>query len=198
MAIIKELGANTLRLAHYQHAQYFYDLCDENGLIVWAENPLYHDAHARWAGKHPLQMTEWSCRITTTPALRCGGSPTRLRPPPPSTKSCWKTTAPSMTCAINSTPPAPPRWPMSLCWTSTARSSKFPMSTATISTSAGIWANWNRTMRSLTNTTPNSPTAASAFRSMAPTPTRRIRARRRRRATTPRATSASTTSTCSR
>ena len=39
MEIIKELGANTIRLAHYQHAQEFYDLCDENGMIVWAEIP---------------------------------------------------------------------------------------------------------------------------------------------------------------
>ncbi len=39
MSIIRELGANTLRLAHYQHAQEFYDLCDENGIIVWAEIP---------------------------------------------------------------------------------------------------------------------------------------------------------------
>ena len=40
MEIIKELGANTLRLAHYQHAQAFYDLCDENGIVVWAEIPF--------------------------------------------------------------------------------------------------------------------------------------------------------------
>ena len=36
MEIIKSIGANTVRLAHYQHAQYFYDLCDEEGMIVWA------------------------------------------------------------------------------------------------------------------------------------------------------------------
>ena len=44
MAIIRELGANTLRLAHYQHAQDFYDLCDENGIIVWAEIPYIRRA----------------------------------------------------------------------------------------------------------------------------------------------------------
>ena len=38
--IIKELGANTIRLAHYQHAQEFYNACDEFGFAVWAEIPF--------------------------------------------------------------------------------------------------------------------------------------------------------------
>ncbi len=39
MELIYEMGANTIRLAHYQHDQYFYDLCDEYGMVIWAEIP---------------------------------------------------------------------------------------------------------------------------------------------------------------
>jgi len=39
MELIAEVGATTIRLAHYQHDQYFYDLCDEYGMVVWAEIP---------------------------------------------------------------------------------------------------------------------------------------------------------------
>lgn len=39
MALIVEMGCNTVRLAHYQHDQYFYDLCDRYGMVVWAEIP---------------------------------------------------------------------------------------------------------------------------------------------------------------
>lgn len=40
IALIKEIGANTIRLAHYQHDQYFYELCDKTGFILWAEIPF--------------------------------------------------------------------------------------------------------------------------------------------------------------
>ena len=39
MELICEVGATTIRLAHYQHDQYFYDLCDQYGQVVWAEIP---------------------------------------------------------------------------------------------------------------------------------------------------------------
>ena len=39
LELILEMGANTIRLAHYQHSQVFYDLCDEAGLVLWAEIP---------------------------------------------------------------------------------------------------------------------------------------------------------------
>lgn len=40
MEYIKEIGATSIRLAHYQHDQYFYNLCDEEGMVVWAEIPF--------------------------------------------------------------------------------------------------------------------------------------------------------------
>ena len=44
MRLILELGATSVRLAHYQHSQYFYDLCDREGIVVWAEIP-YISSH---------------------------------------------------------------------------------------------------------------------------------------------------------
>ncbi|ULT57005.1 glycoside hydrolase family 2 protein [Neobacillus drentensis] len=40
MELIKEVGATSIRLAHYQHDQYFYELCDQEGMVIWAEIPF--------------------------------------------------------------------------------------------------------------------------------------------------------------
>ena len=58
IALILEMGANTIRLAHYQHDPYFYDLCDEAGLVVWAEIP-YISQHMPNGRENTIsQMTE--------------------------------------------------------------------------------------------------------------------------------------------
>lgn len=73
IAIIKEMGANTVRLAHYQHAQEFYDLCDENGLIVWAEIP-YITAHMQNGRQNTLdQMRELITQCYNHPSIVCWG-----------------------------------------------------------------------------------------------------------------------------
>lgn len=40
LAIIKEMGATSIRLAHYQQSDYFYSKCDSMGFLVWAEIPF--------------------------------------------------------------------------------------------------------------------------------------------------------------
>ena len=39
MTLIKEMGANFIRLAHYQQSRIVLDLCDELGILVWEEIP---------------------------------------------------------------------------------------------------------------------------------------------------------------
>ncbi|MEY8495700.1 glycoside hydrolase family 2 TIM barrel-domain containing protein [Lachnospiraceae bacterium 29-91] len=73
MDIVREIGANTLRLAHYQHAQEFYDLCDENGIIVWAEIP-YITMHMNGGKENTLsQMRELIIQNYNHPSIICWG-----------------------------------------------------------------------------------------------------------------------------
>ena len=58
MDLICEVGATTIRLAHYQHDQYFYDLCDERGMVVWAEIPYISQHMATGRENTISQMKE--------------------------------------------------------------------------------------------------------------------------------------------
>ena len=73
MDIIREIGANTVRLAHYQHSQEFYNLCDEYGLIVWAEIP-YITQHMPSGRQNTLdQMRELITQCYNHPSIVCWG-----------------------------------------------------------------------------------------------------------------------------
>ena len=73
MEIIREIGANTVRLAHYQHAQEFYDLCDEYGLIVWAEIPYITQHMPNGRGNTLSQMRELVTQCYNHPSIVCWG-----------------------------------------------------------------------------------------------------------------------------
>lgn len=67
--LICEMGANTIRLAHYQHAQEFYDLCDERGLVVWAEIPYISKHLPKGVENTKTQLTELICQNYNHPCI---------------------------------------------------------------------------------------------------------------------------------
>ena len=75
ISIILEMGANTIRLAHYQHSQDFYDACDELGFAVWAEIPFISvfkkDPSAHQNCRH--QMTELIIQNYNHPSIMFWG-----------------------------------------------------------------------------------------------------------------------------
>ncbi len=73
LALLREMGANTVRLAHYQHAQHFYDLCDEYGLIVWAEIPYITKHMENGRANTVSQMTELVVQNYNHPGIVCWG-----------------------------------------------------------------------------------------------------------------------------
>ena len=73
MEFIKEIGANTIRLAHYQHAQEFYDLCDRNGMVVWAEIPYISMHMTKGNANTQSQMEELVVQNYNHPSIVCWG-----------------------------------------------------------------------------------------------------------------------------
>jgi len=73
MDLICELGANTIRLAHYQHDQYFYDLCDERGMVVWAEIPYISEHMPNGRENTISQMKELITQNFNHASIVCWG-----------------------------------------------------------------------------------------------------------------------------
>ena len=55
MEILLSMGANAVRLAHYQHDRKVYELCDELGILVWAEIP-YITIHSQIGRENTLSQ----------------------------------------------------------------------------------------------------------------------------------------------
>ncbi|MCR5716640.1 MAG: glycoside hydrolase family 2 protein [Lachnospiraceae bacterium] len=73
MDLICEMGANTIRLAHYQHSQVFYDLCDERGMIVWAEIPYISEHMPNGRENTISQMKELITQNYNHASIVCWG-----------------------------------------------------------------------------------------------------------------------------
>ena len=60
MALIREMGANVVRLSHYEQAEHFHDLADRAGVVLWAEIPLVNSItdNAAFTNNARQQLTE--------------------------------------------------------------------------------------------------------------------------------------------
>jgi beta-galactosidase len=58
MELVDEIGATTVRFAHYQHSDIIYDLSDKKGIFAWAEIPFVHDYSGREGENAKQQLTE--------------------------------------------------------------------------------------------------------------------------------------------
>lgn len=56
--LIRELGATAVRLSGYQQDGYFYDLCDELGIVVWTEIPYVLEHTERGRDNTVVQLSE--------------------------------------------------------------------------------------------------------------------------------------------
>lgn len=73
MELIKETGANSIRLAHYQHDSKFYDLCDETGTLVWAEIPVISKFSRKKQPQARLMLEELIRQNYNRPSIYCWG-----------------------------------------------------------------------------------------------------------------------------
>ena len=69
--LIKEVGANSIRLAHYQHDEKFYDLCDEAGFLIWAEIPVISNFSKKKQSQAKFMLEELIKQNYNHPSIYC-------------------------------------------------------------------------------------------------------------------------------
>ncbi len=73
-SLIREIGANAVRLSHYQHPQAAYDCCDEMGLLCWAEIPMLKMTESpKLMENAAQQLTELILQNIHHPSVFCFG-----------------------------------------------------------------------------------------------------------------------------
>lgn len=73
LALIMEVGATTVRLAHYQQSDYFYSKCDSLGLLVWAEIPFVNQVTTHEADNAKSQLAELVLQNFNHPSIYIWG-----------------------------------------------------------------------------------------------------------------------------
>ena len=73
LELIREVGANSIRLAHYQQAEEFYSLCDEMGFLVWAEVPIISRFSKKKQENALSQLEELIKQNMNHPSIFCWG-----------------------------------------------------------------------------------------------------------------------------
>ena len=181
ISIILEMGANTIRLAHYQHAPYFYDLCDEKGLVIWAEIP-YITMHMTNGRANTLtQMEELIVQNYNHPCIAVWGLSNEITAASAVNEDLLENHRLLNELAHKLDPTRKTTMANVFMLETTSPILEIPDVN-----SYNLYFGWylgtlSRTTSSLTNTIPITLTAASAFRSMAQMPTPSTRAATRKK-----------------
>lgn len=90
IAILLEMGANSVRLAHYQQDDYVYELCDRAGLIVWAEIPYITEHMPEGRENTVSQMTELVVQAFHHTSIVCWGLSNEITTTTGVTEDLWE------------------------------------------------------------------------------------------------------------
>lgn len=74
MAMIKEIGATSIRFGHYQQDERVYDDCDSIGFLVWTEIPFVNAVSGQEAYNAQQQMRELIRQNYNHPSIYCWGT----------------------------------------------------------------------------------------------------------------------------